>query len=436
MRIKQQVSWFACTLLILAGSAIAQSTGGGRRILFIRGGPGTGGLGVPNSDDQLSDLFDFSTAAGNHGFGELGALLAADGFVLEQRIEGPVTNPAPVDLASLPLAQYSVIVFGSNNANYSPSSALLVRHFVEAGGGVLFISDANWGLDYGFAPSSDQTFLNRFDLVMNQDYGAYTLSRAAGDFVINGVDMGTHPILAGPDGIVGTADDVNEFDGEGVSPATVTHVLPGVSPFVLAKAKDLIHVNDSSSSGSFRQPTSDDGALVIAEVGAGRIVCTFDRNTFFNTNGQGTSLARYDNRQYAHNLFAWLAGPLVRTYGAGKVNSLGLVAEMGWSGDPSASSANFVVQCGGAVPGNLGLAFHGPGFAQTPFMGGELLVSGTLVRLPAQVIDQSGGVTYPFPVPPALAGTARYFQFWYRDPLDPAGYGIGLSNGLHACFTP
>jgi hypothetical protein len=420
----------------MAGVAMAQGTGGSRRILFIRGGSGTGGLGVPNSDDQLSDLFDFSTAAGNHGFGELGALLTADGFVVEQMIEGPISNPAPVDLASLPIAQYSVIVFGSNNASYSASAALLVRHFVEAGGGALFISDSNWGLDYGYAPSSDQTFLDRLDLVMNQDYGTYTLSRAAGDFVINGVDMGTHPILAGPDGIVGTADDVNEFDGEGVSPATVTHLLPGVNPFVLAKAKDLIHVNDSSSSGSFRPPTRDDGALVVAQVGAGRIACTFDRNTFFNTNGQGTSLARYDNRQYAHNLFAWLAGPLVRTYGAGKVNSLGLVAEMGWSGNSSASSANFVVQCTGAVPGNLGLAFYGPSFAQTPFMGGELLVSGMLVRLPAQVIDPNGGVSYRFAIPAGFVGAARYFQFWYRDPFDPAGFGVGLSNGLRACFTP
>jgi hypothetical protein len=410
--------------------------GGERRILFIRGGSGTGGLGVPNSDDQLSDLFDFSTAPGNHGFGELGMLLAADGFIVDQVIEGPVSNPAPVDLASLPLAQYSVIVFGSNNATYSPSSALLVRQFVEAGGGALFISDANWGLDYGYAPSSDQTFLDRFDLVMNQDYGAYTLSRAAGDFVIHGVDMGTHPILAGPDGIVGTADDVNAFDGEGVSPATVTHVLPGVNHVVLAKAKDLIHVNDSSSSGSLRPPTSDDGSLVVAEVGAGRIACTFDRNTFFNTNGQGTSLARYDNAQYAHNLFAWLAGPLVRTYGMGKLNSLGHVAQMGWSGSSSASSASFAVQAIFAVPGNLGLVFYGPAFAQTPFMGGELLVSGTLVRLPAQVIDPNGGVNYPFAIPAGLVGTARYFQFWYRDPLDPAGYAVGLSNGLRACFTP
>lgn len=436
MQLIHRLAWCACALLSLAHLSSAGALGGSRRILFIRGGPGTGGLGVPNSDGQLSDLFDFSTAPNNDGFGHLGALLVADGFVVEQVIEGPVANPAPIDLSSLPLAQYSVIVFGSNNAVYVASSALLVRDFVQAGGGVLFISDANWGLDFGYAPTSDQTFMSRFDLVMNQDHGLYSVSRSAGDFVINGIDMGTHPILSGPDGVVGTADDVNEFDGEGVSPVTLGHLLPGVNPIVLAKAKDMIHVNNGLGSGPLRPATSDDGSLVIAEYGAGRIACTFDRNTFFNPNGQGTSLARFDNRQYAHNLFAWLAGPEVRPYGAGKVNSLGLVSQMVWSGSPSASSASFVVQAGSAVPGNLGLVFHGPGYAEIPFVGGERLVSGPLVRLPPQVIDPSGAVSYPFPIPSASIGTARYFQFWYRDPQDPAGFTVGLSNGLRACFTP
>ena len=36
--------------------------------------------------------------------------------------------------------------------------------------------------------------------------------------------------------------------------------------------------------------------------------------TFFNLNGAGTSLHRYDNTRYAKNLFEWLAG---RTAGAG-----------------------------------------------------------------------------------------------------------------------
>ena len=432
MQTTTRFSMWALFLLAAANATLAQGPGDQRRILFVRGGSGT----LPAPDDELCDLFDFNTGPGNAGFGELGALLTADGFVVEQVVEGPATSPGPVGLASLSLAQYSVIVFGSNNVPYGAGAASRLRAFVEAGGGVLFMSDAIWGSDPGMAPTSDQAFLDHFDLVMNQDLGGYAVSRAAGDFVINGVDMGMHPILVGPDGLLGTADDVDTFDGAGVSPATVTHFLPGVDPLVLARAAGQVQANDNPSGGSQHLATDDDGALVVAELGAGRIACTFDRNTFFNANGGGTELANFDNRQYARNLFAWLAGALVRTYGEGKVNSLGTVAQMDWSGSPSSSSANFVVGVHDAVPGSLGLVFHSAGFASTSFVGGTVLLSSPLMRLPPQTIDASGAVSHPFPVPPALVGRVRYFQLWYRDALDPLGFGIGLSNGLRACFTP
>jgi hypothetical protein len=54
--------------------------------------------------------------------------------------------------------------------------------------------------------------------------------------------------------------------------------------------------------------TADDASLAVVEHGRGRVACHFDRNTFFNENGAGTSLTRAGNRTYARNLFAWLAG--------------------------------------------------------------------------------------------------------------------------------
>src|SRR5436189_109802 len=74
--------------------------------------------------------------------------------------------------------------------------------FVRGGGAALFRSDANFGSNWGDAPGSDQQFLDRFGLAINQDKGQYAVSRSAGDFL-----QGDHPILAG----------VNSFDGEGVS---------------------------------------------------------------------------------------------------------------------------------------------------------------------------------------------------------------------------
>jgi hypothetical protein len=34
----------------------------------------------------------------------------------------------------------------------------------------------------------------------------------------------------------------------------------------------------------------------------------FDRNTFFNRNGAGTDITRFDNGRLAQNVIDWLAG--------------------------------------------------------------------------------------------------------------------------------
>src|SRR5207249_781555 len=110
-----------------------------------------------------------STAAGNHGWGELANLLRGDRFSLTQMMEGPASNNTPLDLTAINLAQYSVVVFGSNNATYSAVSINALESFVRNGGAALFIADANFGSNWGDAPSSDQQFLDRFGLKINQD---------------------------------------------------------------------------------------------------------------------------------------------------------------------------------------------------------------------------------------------------------------------------
>ena len=265
------------------------------RILFIRGGSGTGGFLEGGADDQLADIGDFSTAAGNHGWGELAEQLIADGYSLDQLEEGPATDNTPVDLASMNLSRYAAIVFGSNNAEYlvgrfGPNTTALFGYVTE-GGGVLFISDANFGRNWGDAPDSDQEFLDNYGVTMNQDHGTYALQRGSGDFL-----RPHHPILAG----------VNDFDGEGVSPIVSAGGVD-VSMLVRAKPGQQTRINDSYDQGSLRTVGTNDAALLIVERDAGRVACHFDRNTFFNLNGAGTSLHRHDNQTYARNLFRWLA---------------------------------------------------------------------------------------------------------------------------------
>ena len=132
----------------------------------------------------------------------------------------------------------------------------------------------------------------RFGLNVNQDSGTYSLTRAD-DF-----RAPDHPILAG----------VNQFDGEGVSPGVIVANVPGVTPQVLVNAKGTTRNNDNATKGSDRPVTENDGALVVAEAGLGRVAISFDRNTFFNANGAGTDLHHLDNETYARNLFEWLAG--------------------------------------------------------------------------------------------------------------------------------
>lgn len=261
-----------------------------RTVLFIRGGPGTGGFLEGGSDEQLADITNGQTFGGNHGWKEWADALRADGFEPVQLIE----DGAPVDLASLDLARHAVIVLGSNNAAYDAADVDAVEAYVRSGGGLLVISDANFGSTWSDASDSDQPFLDRFGLLVHQDTGTYGLQRSLGDFLVP-----DHPVFEG----------VNQFDGEGVSPARRVAPVDGARVVLLARAKGNVRLNTvSGGAGPTVPATADDAALAVVEAGRGRVAVTFDRNTFFNLNGAGTSIRRFDNRTYALNLVHWLAG--------------------------------------------------------------------------------------------------------------------------------
>lgn len=266
------------------------------KILFIRGGVGTVGFFEGGSDEQGASIDNFLTSGGNHGWGELAAALRAEGFEPTEVTEDPVVSlvPTPVQVDTMDLSRYAVIVFGSNNAEYTTAQVDALVAYVSAGGAALFVSDANFGQNWGDAPSSDQHFLDRFGLTMNQDRGTYTIDRAE-EFVVP-----AHPIFNG----------VNTFDGEGVSPITVSATVAGVTTTVLAgvPSGQTVRRNTGAAQGPLSQSTANDGTLVITTLGSGRIAGHFDRNTFFNENGAGTNLNRFENEEYARNLFNWLAG--------------------------------------------------------------------------------------------------------------------------------
>ncbi len=265
------------------------------KILFIRGAPGTVGFTEGGSDEHGAGIDNFLTTPNNHGWGELAAALVAESFELEEIAEGPKDpsgEPSPVPLDAMDLSQYAVIVFGSNNATYTSTQIAAFVTYIENGGGALCVSDANFGQNFGDAPSSDDHFLNPFGLVMNQDTGTYTVKRT------DHYAVPAHPILIG----------VDEFDGEGVSAISVNAPPAGVTNAVLTQMPGSVRRNDNPAGGTGEGANLNDASLAIAEKGLGRIAGHFDRNTFFNVNGAGTNLNRFDNEAYARNLFNWLAG--------------------------------------------------------------------------------------------------------------------------------
>ena len=76
-------------------------------------------------------------------------------------------------------------------------------------------------------------------------------------------------------------------------------------------AKNQTRVNTppfgNNNRGQTRPVTPLDGVLTVLEPGVGRLAGHFDRNTFFNQNGAGTNINRFDNETYAINLFTWLS---------------------------------------------------------------------------------------------------------------------------------
>lgn len=278
------------------------------RILFVRGAERSGGFFEGNNDaaltEQLADITNQATNNGNHGWFELAETLRTVGFAIDQAIEplesnAPTTGQtdgAPLAFDQMELTRYRVIVLGSNNAIYQPAQINAIEAYVQAGGGLLLISDANFGSDWPDASNSDQQFLDRFGWTMQQDQGTYQLRRDNGDFLAP-----DHPILT----------DVDIFDGEGVSPIVVPKAdIPGVRSTIVVRARPGANTrnNDSTSGqGSSRPVGPRDAALAIGYAGAGRLAGHIDRNTFFNLNGAGTNINRFDNQTYAENLFRWLA---------------------------------------------------------------------------------------------------------------------------------
>jgi hypothetical protein len=255
---------------------------GSNRILFIRAGAGTVGYLNGGGDDNTCDIND---AQNQRGWATLRETLIAGGFLVEQRQEGPLASPAPADLSNLDA--YAIVVFGSNNFVYSAADADAVETYVRKGGAALFISDAGFGrTGYAESPASDQPFMSRFDLVMTED---------ANDIV--SLDPPrfpdpAHPVLTG----------VTRIQADGTSAIRIVDLVGDVAPTLLVhKMPDDVRI-----AGALQPATASDAAVVVAQVGLGRVAGLCDRDVIANLN-PSSGIGMASNRVLALNLFEWLA---------------------------------------------------------------------------------------------------------------------------------
>lgn len=219
---------------------------------------------LPGEQLLLSD-------SGGKGFSEFAAQIEAAGLTWAEALDSSLA------LTDAALAPYSVLVLSSNNRRFSAAEQQAVVNFVNRGGGLLIFSDAAFGFDEG--PLSDNDILQHFGMeVLHDNYAGVTA-----------VDTWTQPNYL-TDGLT--------IRGEGVSMIRVLGA-PAVKLGVCTQNCVLNPVD-----GPFGP---DITPLAIAEVGSGRVVATFDRNTFFNPPGAGTNISEADNREYAARLIRWLA---------------------------------------------------------------------------------------------------------------------------------
>jgi hypothetical protein len=235
--------------------------------------------------------FDPGFGAGPHcrladtspvGYSQLRDLLLLAGFSQASEVVDTAVTITPQVLAP-----HGVVVLGTNQRALAASEVDAIEAYVRAGGGLVSYSDFMFGPG---APGSDNQVLSRFGLLTTSDNfgGAVLASTFAPHAIAAGLSLGVRGEGVSILEIVGNATDVFMNVIPCLSNAGACFPLPSLAP-----------------SGS-AAPTYT--ACAAVEAGVGRVVATFDRNTFFNYPGYGSNLFDVSNAQYAVNLFVWAGG--------------------------------------------------------------------------------------------------------------------------------
>ncbi|MCC7013019.1 MAG: FG-GAP repeat protein [Planctomycetes bacterium] len=220
---------------------------------------------------------------------------------------------------------------------------------------------------------------------------------------------------------------VNDAAPSGAAPATIdfTTIAPSFTDLSPA-LNQLFAIGDGRSSLGARQ-------YFHAPAGATRLFLGFaDGNGLAS---QGVSGSYHDNRGRAA-MSVRFDFPPPTNYGLGKLNSQLKRAYLTYAGSTSTTVNNFQVHINDAVSNVQGLLAWSNSAANTPFLGGTMLLGAPHTRMPIVTFSSGGFASYSIPLHPVMAGWTRYYQSFYRDPQHPDGTGWGMSNGLSVTFAP
>jgi hypothetical protein len=272
------------------GTATTTSSdaGGERRVLYLYGDVAPDGT-TPSGEAEAYHQMRL-TDEGPRGLSEFAATLEAAGFAPEGRYD------ADVSLTRDLLDDYAVLILGSNQHRFGEREREAVEAWVDAGGGLVAWSDSAFGGDYrevgvcnpaGRRSNNDLTTAFGMEFLRDSGAGVYRVRDYATDHYLNAND----------------ADGGVVFRGEGVSAVRTSDPARVLARLQAGGLGGRLELCDADAP---LQPERD-AALAVAEVGAGRVVGTFDRNTFWN-GGEGTDITEADNREYARRLVTWAAG--------------------------------------------------------------------------------------------------------------------------------
>lgn len=293
----------ACVLLMALGlaSAVAHADTT-KKVLYLYGSVSANGtIPAPAGQEFHPMRLNDTGNLGMSGFKaaiESGALIKASGvnFRISEAYDAATT------LNTALLSQYDVLILGSNNKMFSHAERDAVGDWVKAGGGLIAWSDSafggNWqqvGVGNPVGRNSNNTLTTQFGMFFMRDNGAgnYAIKQYEVDHYLNNYNKNA--------GVI--------FRGEGVSVIRVSG-----EATLLAKLQNgglngqiRLHQDDSNDPNIGPLNPNTDAALAIAQIEKGRVIGTFDRNTFWNA-GEGTRLSHVDNEPYAQRLILWVSG--------------------------------------------------------------------------------------------------------------------------------